>query len=151
MRPTRRERARTSRSVGRIAADLTASEPPEVPPVSDAKPTIFHNPHCSKSRGAKDILEGAGVEFELVEYLKAPPTKADLERIVDMLEDPPEALVRTGDAKFKDLGLEKSFYTDKESVVALLVEHPELMERPVVVVGDRAVIGRPPERVNELL
>jgi len=118
---------------------------------SAPKPTIFHNPQCSKSRGAKDILEGAGVDYELVEYLKAPPTKADLERLVDLLDDPPAALVRTGDPKFEALGLDKGAYGDKASVVGLLVEHPELMERPVVVVGDRAVIGRPPERVNELL
>ena len=115
------------------------------------KPTIFHNPHCSKSRGAKEILEDAGVEYEMVEYLKAPPTKAELERIVDLIEDPPQALVRTGDPKFKDLGLDKGAYTDKASVVGLLVEHPELMERPVVIVGDRGVIARPPEKLLELL
>jgi len=119
--------------------------------VADDTPLIFHNPSCSKSRGAKEILEEAGVDYELVEYLKKPPTRAELERIVDLIDDPPAALVRTGDPKFKALDLDKGAYTDKAAVVDLLVEHPELMERPVVVVGDRAVIGRPPERVNELL
>jgi len=119
--------------------------------VADDTPLIFHNPSCSKSRGAKEILEDAGVDYELVEYLKKPPTRAELERIVDLIEDPPAALVRTGDPKFKALDLDKADYTDKQAVVDLLVAHPELMERPVVVVGDRAVIGRPPERVHELL
>ena len=116
-----------------------------------AEPTIFHNPQCSKSRGAKAILDEAGETYDVVEYMKAPPGRAALEQLVDRLEDPPAALVRTGDPKFKALGLDKGAYIDKAAVVALLVEHPELMERPVVVVGDRAVIGRPPERVRDLL
>jgi len=115
------------------------------------KPTLFHNPQCSKSRSAKEILESSGAEYELVEYLKAPPSRAELERIVELIDDPPAALVRSGDPKFKALGLAKGDYVDGAAVVDLLVEHPELMERPVVVVGDRAVIGRPPERVSELL
>ncbi len=119
--------------------------------MADATPTLFHNPSCSKSRSAKEVLEGAGVEYELVEYLKQPPSKAELERIVDLIDDEPAALVRRKDPKFKALDLDPAGYRDKESVVALLVEHPELMERPVVVVGDRAVIGRPTERVQELL
>ena len=119
--------------------------------MADDQPTIFHNPSCSKSRGAKAILEVSGQDFELVEYLKAPPTKAELERIVDLIDDPPAALVRTGDPKFKALGLDKGDYVERDAVVGLLTEHPELMERPVVVLGDRAVIARPPERVNELL
>ncbi len=119
--------------------------------MTTAKPTLFHNPHCSKSRGAKQLLDDAGVDYEVVEYLKAPPTEAELRRIVALIDDPAPALVRSGDPKFKALGLAKADYLDDDSVVALLVAHPELMERPVVIVGDRAVIGRPPERVNELL
>jgi arsenate reductase len=116
-----------------------------------AGPTLYHNPSCSKSRGAKELLADGGTEVEIVEYLKAPPSRAELERIVDAIEDPPAALVRSGDPKFKALGLAKGDYVERDQVVDLLVEHPELMERPVLVVGDRAVIGRPPERVNELL
>ncbi len=114
-------------------------------------PRLFHNPSCSKSRRAKEILDEAGVEYELVQYIKEPPTKAELERIVDLIEDDPGDLVRRNDPKFKALDLDPAGYRDKGAVVALLVEHPELMERPVVVVGDRAVIGRPTERVQELL
>ena len=111
---------------------------------------IFHNPSCSKSRGALDILRERGVKFELVEYLKAPPSRAEFARTVDAIDDDPAALVRK-DKRFKDLGLDAAAYTTKGAVVDLLVEHPELMERPVVFVGDRAVIARPPERVLELL
>jgi arsenate reductase len=111
---------------------------------------VFHNPRCSKSRGALEILADRGVDADVVEYLKAPPDRATLERIVDTIPDPPGALVRD-DARFKELGLAKSDYETRDTVVALLLEHPELMERPVVFVGDRAVIARPSETVLALL
>lgn len=111
---------------------------------------IFHNPSCSKSRGALEILKERNVDVDVVEYLKAPPDKKTLERIVDAISDPPAALVRH-DNRFKELGLDPKGYTTKKDVVALLLEHPELMERPVVFRGDRAVIARPSERVLDLL
>lgn len=111
---------------------------------------ILHNPSCSKSRGALEILNERGADFELVEYLKSPPSKAELRRIVDAIADEPAALVRK-DKRFKELGLDAADYTTKTAVIDLLVEHPELMERPVVFVGDQAVIGRPPERVLDIL
>jgi arsenate reductase len=111
---------------------------------------VFHNPKCSKSRGAVEILGERGVEAEIVEYLKTPPSRADLERILDAIPDPPAALVRH-DARFKELALDPAGYQERDAVIALLLEHPELMERPVVFVGDRAVIARPSERVLELL
>jgi arsenate reductase (glutaredoxin) len=112
---------------------------------------IFHNPSCSKSRGALEILRDRGVGTDVVKYLDTPPDRATLERIVDAIPDEPAVLVRTGDKKFKDLGLRAADYTTRDAVVGLLLEHPEVMERPVVFVGDRAVIGRPPERVLDLL
>jgi arsenate reductase (glutaredoxin) len=96
------------------------------------------------------ILNELGVDADVVEYLQAPPDRATLERIVAMLPTPPGELVRKDD-RFKELGLKAADYETAGAVVDLLLEHPELMERPVVVVGDRAVIGRPPERVHELL
>ncbi|HEX6311360.1 MAG TPA: arsenate reductase (glutaredoxin) [Acidimicrobiia bacterium] len=111
---------------------------------------VYHNPSCSKSRGALEILGERGVDTDVVEYLKAPPDRAALERIVDSIPDPPAELVRK-DQRFKDLGLDAADYTDRESVIALLLEHPELMQRPVVFRGDRAVIARPSDRVLELL
>lgn len=111
---------------------------------------VFHNPACSKSRGALEILKDREVEAEIVEYLKAPPDRATLGRILDSINDEPAALVRK-DKRFKELGLDPAAYTTRDAVIDLLSEHPELMERPVVFVGDRAVIARPSERVLELL
>jgi arsenate reductase len=128
--------------------------PPGVPArqrsAAVADPTLFHNPRCSKSRGARELLDDAGVAYEVVDYLKAPPSRADLERLVARLEDEPAALVRTGEPGFKALGVDKAGL-DAATVVDILAEHPDLMERPVLVVGERAVIGRPPERVLALL
>ena len=90
------------------------------------------------------------VDLEIIEYLKDTPSRADLERIVDSIPDEPSALVRK-DKRFKELGLDESDYQTKEQVVAVLLEHPELMERPVVFAGDRALICRPSEKVFELL
>lgn len=111
---------------------------------------VFHNPKCSKSRGALTILEEQGVTTDVVEYLKAPPDRTTLERIVDSISDPPATLVRK-DKRFSDLGLDAGDYEEGGDVVTLLLAHPELMERPVVFVGSRAVIARPSEKVLELL
>jgi arsenate reductase len=111
---------------------------------------VFHNPSCSKSRGALQILADEGIESDVVEYLKAPPDRATLERIVDSIGVEPSALVRK-DKRFEELGLDPADFATRDQVVALLLEHPELMERPVVFVGERAVIARPSEKVLDLL
>lgn len=111
---------------------------------------IYHNPSCSKSRGALEILREQGADPTVVNYKAHPLDRATIERIVELVPDPPQALVRR-DQNFKELGLDVADYTSAEAVVDLLTEHGILMERPVVVRGDRAVIGRPPERVLELL
>ena len=111
---------------------------------------VLHNQSCSKSRGALEILGDQGVDAEVVEYLKAPPDRALLERILDAIDDPPAELVRK-DGRFKELDLRAEDYTEREAVIGLLLEHPELMQRPVVFRGERAVIARPSERVLELL
>jgi arsenate reductase len=111
---------------------------------------VYHNPVCSKSRGALEILGERGVDAEVIEYLKVNPSRADLERILGAIPDAPSALVRN-DKRFKELELDASDYQTKDQVIALLLEHPELMERPVVFVGERAVIARPSEKVLELL
>lgn len=111
---------------------------------------VFHNPACSKSRGALEILRERQVEADVVEYLKAPPDRAALERIVDAVAGEPSALVRK-DKRFEELALDRERYATRSEVIELLLKHPELMERPVVFVGDRAVIARPPERLLELL
>lgn len=111
---------------------------------------IFHNTSCSKSRGALEILRQRGVEHEVVLYQEAPPDRETLARIVDLVDAEPSELVRR-DPLFKELGLTDADVQEPEQVVAVLLEHPELMQRPIVVRGDRAVIGRPPENVEALL
>ncbi|MCU1426156.1 MAG: arsenate reductase (glutaredoxin) [Actinomycetia bacterium] len=117
--------------------------------MSDAQ--IFHNPSCSKSRGALEILSDKGVDADVVKYLDAPPSRATLARILDAIPDEPGALVRTEDKKFKELGLRGADYTSRDAVIKLLLEYPALMQRPVVFVGNKAVIARPSEKVLDLL
>lgn len=111
---------------------------------------LYHNPACSKSRGAKAILEALDVDFDIVEYLKTPLGEAELRRILDLVDDLPAELVRR-DANFRMLGLNAGDYTTEDAVVDLLLRHPGLMQRPVAVRGERAVIACPSERVEELL
>lgn len=112
--------------------------------------TLYHNPGCSKSRGAREILERRGADFEVVEYLQNPPGVEEIGSLLALLPDAPEALVRK-DSRFEALGLEAADYVSAEAVAALLAEHPELMQRPVGVRGDRAVIARPSELIETLL
>jgi arsenate reductase len=112
--------------------------------------TLYHNPACGNSRGALELLRTREVDFETIEYLKHHPTREALDRIVDLLDVPVAELVRK-DKRFKELGLDAAAYTDKKSVVALLLKHPELMQRPIVVRGKRAIIARPPEKLEPLL
>jgi arsenate reductase len=119
-------------------------------PVSDDDGlVIFHNPACSKSRQALDLLKQRGVEHEVVKYKDHPLDRTTIERIVRLVPNDPADLVRSGDAR--KAGLDPAAYTTEDEVVQLLVEHGELMERPVVLRGDRAVIGRPTEAVEQLL
>jgi arsenate reductase len=97
-----------------------------------------------------EILAERGLDADVTEYLKAPPDRVTLERIVSLIDDDPSALVRH-DKRFKELGLAATDYMTPAAVVDLLLAHPELMERPVVIVGDRAVIARPPEKLLDLL
>jgi arsenate reductase len=113
--------------------------------------TVFHNQACSKSRGALQILDDEGVSYEVVKYLDTPPDKATLERILDAIDEEPQALVRTDDVKFKALGVAKSDVTTRAQVIDVLLAHPEVMQRPVVFVGKKAVIARPSEKVLDLL
>jgi arsenate reductase len=115
-----------------------------------AEITVYHNPVCSHSRGTLDLLDGRNADVEVIEYLHEPPDRALLERIIDAIPDPPTELVRR-DKRFAELGLDAGAYDDREAVIQVLLEHPELMQRPVVFKGDRAAICRPPEKVFDLL
>ena len=90
------------------------------------------------------------VEFDVIEYLKTPLSREALERIVDLVPDSPQEMVRK-DKNFKELGLDADDYTSKEAVVNVLLEHPKLMQRPIIIRGEQAVIGRPSEKVLALL
>ena len=108
--------------------------------------TVFHNPNCSTSRFALDEVGTAGTDAEVVQYLKHPLDRAALLDLLAKLEDPPADLVRK-DGFFAELGLSADDYTTPATVASLLAEHPRLMQRPVLVKGDRAIIGRPKDRV----
>ena len=111
---------------------------------------LYHNPGCSKSRGALEILREHGAEFDVIEYLKQPLSREILTRIAELLPGPPEELIRK-DRNFENLGLDPDGYKTLEAVIELLLEHPELMQRPLLVANDRALICRPSEKVLELL
>lgn len=108
--------------------------------------TLLHNPKCSTSRHALEVVEGEGVDADVVQYLKEPLDEPALRELLAKLEDEPTELVRR-DSFFKDQGLTDVDVATVDQVVAVLVEHPRLMQRPVLVRGDRAIIGRPKDRV----
>ncbi len=111
---------------------------------------IYHNPRCSKSRAALKLLQERGVEPEIIEYLKTPPSAARLKELLAMLDMAPRDLMRKGEAPYKDLDLGDAA-KDDDTLVAAMVDNPILIERPIVVTGDKARLGRPPEQVLELL
>jgi arsenate reductase len=111
--------------------------------------TVWFNPQCSKCRTAHGILEERGVAADYVRYLDDAPSRADLERILTLLgTDDPRAIVRTGEPVYTELGLEGA---DRDTLLDALASHPILIERPIAIRGDRAVVARPPERILELL
>ncbi|HEY3612394.1 MAG TPA: ArsC/Spx/MgsR family protein [Gaiellales bacterium] len=112
--------------------------------------TIYHNPHCHASVNAITIADELGVDYEVVLYMRQRPDRATLEGIADRLEDPVADLVRK-DSVFKKLGLDEADFAERDAVVDLLVQRPALLQRPVVVRGERAIVGRPKERIRELL
>jgi len=111
--------------------------------------TLYHNPRCSKSRSALALLQEKGIEPQVVEYLKTPPTRAELAAIVKKLGLKPEAIVRTGEEVYKEKYKGKAM-TDAQWLDALAAD-PILIERPIAVKGDRAELGRPPENVLKLV
>lgn len=113
--------------------------------------TIYHNPRCSKSRATLALLEGEGVVPTVRAYLEEPPTVAELGEICRRLGYEPTALLRTGEARFKELGLSVEDARSDAEWLELMVENPILIERPIVVNGEKAAIGRPPENVLQIL
>jgi arsenate reductase len=112
--------------------------------------TLYHNPRCSKSRGALELLETRGLTPTVIRYLETPPDATQLRGLLGKLGINARQLLRTGEDDYKTLNLADSSLSD-EQLIAAMAAHPKLIERPILVVGDRAVIGRPPERVLELV
>jgi len=111
---------------------------------------IWHNPRCSKSRQTLQLLRDRGIEPTIVEYLKTPPTEAELTHALAMLGMEPRSLMRKKEAPYRELGLDGEGVTEAE-LVAAMASHPILIERPVVFVDKRAALGRPPENVLTLV
>jgi arsenate reductase len=112
--------------------------------------TIYHNPRCSKSRQTLELLRHRGIEPKVVEYLKTPPSAAELRRILGMLGKAPRDLMRRGEAAYKEQGLDNP-NLDEDELVAAMVDTPILIQRPIVVADGNAALGRPPESVLEIL
>lgn len=110
---------------------------------------IYHNPRCRKSRETLDMIRSAGVEPEIIEYLKTPPGAGELKEILRMLDMRPEDIIRKHEDIFKQ-NFKGKMHSDDEWI-DILVDNPKLIERPIVVQGTRAVLGRPPQNVKSLL
>lgn len=110
---------------------------------------IWHNPRCSKSRTTLSILEERGASTDVVEYLKAPPTPQEIASVLEMLDISPRELMRKKEEVYKSLDLGNEALTSQD-LIAAMAENPILIERPIVIVDGKAVIGRPPEQVATL-
>ncbi|MDR7098292.1 arsenate reductase [Lysobacter niabensis] len=111
---------------------------------------LYHNPRCSKSRGALELIHERGIEPRVIAYLDTPPTRDELRELLRLLALPARALLRTGEDEYAALGLADASLSD-DALIDAMAAHPRLIERPIFVHAGRAVIGRPPEQVLTLL
>lgn len=116
-----------------------------------SRPRFYHNPSCSKSRETKKLLDERGLDYETVLYLESPPSATELDRILKRLDRQPIDLIRTKEKLFTELGLARDDERSRKDWIAIMVANPRLIERPILVNGDRAAVGRPPESVLEIL
>lgn len=114
------------------------------------KVTIYHNPRCSKSRETLQLLRDHGIEPTIIEYLKEPPSPTRIKQLLKMLNMHPRDLMRRKDADYRAMNLDDSSL-DSEALINAMSEHPVLIERPIVVTENKAALGRPPEKVLEIL
>ena len=114
------------------------------------KVQIWHNPRCSKSRQALSLLDESGVEKDVVKYLEQNPDKETIKKLLKMLGfTSARELMRTKEAVYKELGLKDE--TNEEKLIEAMVAHPKLIERPIIIKGNKAIIARPPEKVSDFL
>jgi len=111
---------------------------------------IYHNPRCSKSRQTLQLIEEHGQQPDVIEYLKTPPSVEALTAIIAALDVSPRDIIRNKEAEYKESGLDNQDLSDSE-IIALMVANPKVIERPIVVNGDKAAVGRPPENVLAIL
>lgn len=112
--------------------------------------TIYHNPRCSKSRQALALLNERGIAAHVIEYLKTPPSEAQLRELLDLLGLEPRQLMRRGEAVYKELGLNDP-QLSPAALIHAMAQHPVLIERPIVVANGRAALGRPPDNILGIL
>lgn len=112
--------------------------------------TIYHNPRCSKSRQTLALLEKRGIEPKIIEYLVTPPTETELKHLLKLLGISPRELLRTKEEEYKKAKLDKPDVSDAE-IIRAIAKYPRLMERPIVVAGNKAALGRPPESILKIL
>lgn len=112
--------------------------------------TIYHNPRCTKSRETLQLLLDAGKKPQVVEYLKTPPDAGAIRQLLKKLGIPAARLLRRGEPAYKELGLDKKL-EDEKALIEAMAANPILIERPIVVAGEKARLGRPPEAVREIL
>lgn len=112
--------------------------------------SIFHNPRCSKSRQTLALIEEHGIEPEVIKYLETPPDVETIEKLLDQLGLEPRDLMRKKEKEYGELGLDDDSL-DRASLIRAMHEHPKLIERPIVIKGNKAILGRPPENVLEIL
>ncbi len=112
--------------------------------------TIFHNPRCSKSRQTLQLLEDRGIDAQVRRYLETPPSAKELEQVLGLLGIEPRELMRKKEAVYQDLGLDQPDLSSQQLIEAM-AQNPILIERPIVINGDKAALGRPPENVLKVL
>jgi arsenate reductase len=112
--------------------------------------TIYHNPRCTKSRQTLALLEQRGIQPKVIEYLVTPPTEAELKRLLKLLGISPRELLRTKEEEYKQAKLDKPDVSDAE-IIRAIIKYPRLMERPIVVAGNKAALGRPPENALKII
>ena len=115
-----------------------------------SKITIYHNPRCSKSRQALELLDSRDVEADIVEYLKTPPDVGQLTEILDLLGMEPRDLMRSNEPEYKDNKLDDPKLS-REQLIQAMVDYPRLIQRPIVLGNGKAALGRPPEKILEIL
>lgn len=111
---------------------------------------IYHNPRCSKSRQTLELLRTRGIEPQVIEYLKTPPSPSELERILMLLKLDPRGLMRRKEPEYREANLDDPGLS-RDALIQAMVQHPKLIERPIVLANDKAAIGRPPESVLDIL